>query len=153
MVLSTIYLFRKVSLSPDIILCGWLGLKHQLTNYSYGSFCLVLLFLLIAHSPDFMPPPPPFKKNWNHFLCMSVCSSVRVYNIHSVLPELHNHFGPDLIWWCIIMRWCVVQKNWFTIFNVKVTARAYIIKIWLFLLYLLNCWSSCNQTWFDSAAS
>ena len=25
-----IYLFMKVSLSPDIILCGWLGLKHQL---------------------------------------------------------------------------------------------------------------------------
>ena len=31
-VLSTIYLFMKVSLSPDIIFCGWLGLKHQLTN-------------------------------------------------------------------------------------------------------------------------
>ena len=28
LVLSTIYLFEKVSLSPDIILCGWLGLKH-----------------------------------------------------------------------------------------------------------------------------
>ena len=25
------YLFIKVSLSPDIILRGWLGLKHQLT--------------------------------------------------------------------------------------------------------------------------
>ena len=25
---STIYLLTKVSLSPDIILCGWLGLKH-----------------------------------------------------------------------------------------------------------------------------
>ena len=30
--LSSIYLFMKVSLSPDITLCGWLGLKHQLTN-------------------------------------------------------------------------------------------------------------------------
>ena len=28
--------------------------------------------------------------------------------------------------------------------------RAYIIKIWLFLLYLPNCWSICNQTRFDS---
>ena len=27
LVLSTIYLFMKVSLSPDMILCGWLGLK------------------------------------------------------------------------------------------------------------------------------
>ena len=32
LVLSIIYLFMKVSLSPDIILCGWLSLKHQLTN-------------------------------------------------------------------------------------------------------------------------
>ena len=32
LVLSTIYLFAKVSLSPDIILRGWLSLKHQLTN-------------------------------------------------------------------------------------------------------------------------
>ena len=27
-----IYLFMKISFSADIILCGWLGLKHQLTN-------------------------------------------------------------------------------------------------------------------------
>ena len=32
----------------------------------------------------------------------------------------------------------------------KVTASAYIIRIGLFLLYLLNCWSVCNQIWFDS---
>ena len=30
--LSTIYLFMKVYFEPDIILCGWLGLKYQLTN-------------------------------------------------------------------------------------------------------------------------
>ena len=29
----TMYLFMKFSLSPDVILCGWLGLKHRLTNY------------------------------------------------------------------------------------------------------------------------
>ena len=32
LVLSTVYLFMKVSLSPDITPNGWLGLKHQLTN-------------------------------------------------------------------------------------------------------------------------
>ena len=32
LVLSAIYFFVKVSLSPDVILCGWLGLKHLLTN-------------------------------------------------------------------------------------------------------------------------
>ena len=33
LVLSTIYLFLKASLSPDVILCGWLGLKHRLTHW------------------------------------------------------------------------------------------------------------------------
>ena len=32
LVLSTIYLFMKVSLSPDMTPSGWLGSKHQLTN-------------------------------------------------------------------------------------------------------------------------
>ena len=32
LVLSTTYLFTKVSLSPSVIFCGWLGLKHQLIN-------------------------------------------------------------------------------------------------------------------------
>ena len=46
-----------------------------------------------------------------------------------------------------------MQKNWFTILNVMVTVRVYIIKVWLFLLCLVNCWSVCNQTWFDNIAS
>ena len=37
LVLSTLYLFMNVSLSPDIILCGWLGLEHSLTNYLLDS--------------------------------------------------------------------------------------------------------------------
>ena len=57
---------------------------------------------------------------------LSVCHSVRVFEfVTATSPE------PHLLWCCIIMRWSVVQKNWFT---VKVTARAHIIKIWLFLL-------------------
>ena len=50
LVLSTVYLFMKVSFSPDIILCGWLGLKHQLTHsYSkvlsntHTQFCELLI--------------------------------------------------------------------------------------------------------------
>ena len=38
-------------------------------------------------------------------------------------------------------------------FKVKVSAWAHLIKIWQFLLYLLNCWSLCYQTWFDSTLS
>ena len=45
LILSVIPLFMQVSLSPDIILCGWLGLKHQLTLISILSLSL-------------SPPPP-----------------------------------------------------------------------------------------------
>ena len=45
LVLSTTYHFVKVSFSPDVILCGWLGLKRQLTNYLI--FCFVRLLLLL----------------------------------------------------------------------------------------------------------
>ena len=54
-----------------------------------------------------------------------------------------------MVLWCIIMSRSVMQKDWLAIFKVKVTARAHMIKIWQFLLYLLNCWSFCYQTWFD----
>ena len=36
LVLSTIFLFMKVSFCPDIIPSGWLGLKHQLTSKILG---------------------------------------------------------------------------------------------------------------------
>ena len=96
-------------------------------------------------------------------LCLSICPSV----VLSVCPivsawYLLNHstifyflifFLANLVLWCIIMRWWVIYKNLFTLFIVKVTPRAYLIKIWLFLLYFLNYWSVCNQSWFASTAS
>ena len=33
LVLSTVYICVKLSFSPDTILCGWLGLQHQLNDY------------------------------------------------------------------------------------------------------------------------
>ena len=36
---------------------------------------------------------------------------------------------PNMVLHCSIMSQIVMQKNWFTVFNVKVTARTYIIKI------------------------
>ena len=37
------------------------------------------------------------------------------------------------------MSGSVIWKKLFALFKVKITARADKIKIWLFLLYLLNC--------------
>ena len=76
---------------------------------------------------------------------LHLSSSVHASAIQAISPEPLNHFLPNLVWWCIMMRWCVVKK---------IGSLSPMIKIiWLFLLYLLNCWSICNQTWFDSTAS
>ena len=52
LVLSAIYLFMKVSFSPDIIPSGWLGSKLQFTN-SLLSLCssMAACYILI-HVPD-----------------------------------------------------------------------------------------------------
>ena len=44
-------------------------------------------------------------------------------------------------------------KIWVAVFEGKVTVRAYIVWIWMFLLHLLNCFSFCNQTYFDGTSS
>ena len=85
---------------------------------------------------------------WWYFLYVSD-------HICSVYRELLNHFFFFTKLGMVVYyheAMCLAE-NWFTIFNVEVTMRAYIIKIWLLLLYLLNCCSICNQTWFDSTAS
>ena len=62
-VLSTIYLFMKVSFSPDMILCGWLGLEHQLTNVSSKIFSrnklkfICLTFSMSTLHQDYSAPP------------------------------------------------------------------------------------------------
>ena len=48
---------------------------------------------------------------------------------------------------------CGHFKFFLLFFNVKVTARAHMIKIWLFLLCLLNCWFFGNLTWSDYISS
>ena len=100
-------------------------------------------------------PPPPCSVGGRGSILESLCLyclCVQSCPLNK-FPELFNHFFfflPNLVWWCIVMRRCMMWKNWFTIFNVKVTAKAYIIKIWL---YRLNCWSVCNQTWFGRTPS
>ena len=78
----------SIVFSCDVILCGWLCSKYQLTNKQKNS---------------------------------------------------------NLVLWFIIMSQSVMQKDWFAIFKVKVTERAHMIKIWQFLLYLLNCLCFCYK--------
>ena len=64
-----------------------------------------------------------------------------------------NILFTNLVLWCIIMSLSVMQKDWFAIFKINVTPRTHIIKIWQFLLYLLNHWSFCSQTWLNGTLS
>ena len=70
--------------------------------------------------------------------------------VQMIFSKPPNILFPNLVLWCIIMSRNVLQKDWFLIFKVKVTARAHMIKIWQVLLYLLNCWFFWYQTWCDS---
>ena len=72
-----------------------------------------------------------------------VKTSVFIQIMSSNLP---NTLRPTLVVWYIIMSWSVMPKDWFAIVKVTVTARAHMMKIWQFLLYFLNCWSFCYQT-------
>ena len=78
---STTYLFMKVSLSHDIILCSWLGLKHQLTSNSVYFFFFLLLFC--------------FSSSWNVF---SLNSSAWYYLLHEdSREEQHEFYGILLL--------------------------------------------------------
>ena len=53
-------------------------------------------------------------------------------HVCTVSPEPLNYFfftRLDMVVYYHEVRQCVLQKNWFTIFNVKVTVRAYITKL------------------------
>ena len=88
------------------------------------------------------------QKNW--FTIFNVKVTARAYKLYnqimtifalsSVSSEPQNILLPNLVWLCSIISQSVVQKNWFTVFKVTVTVGAYIIKILLILLYLLNSW-------------
>ena len=80
-------------------------------------------------------------------ITLSICSSVCVIDcVHSVSPEPLNHILPNLVWWCIIPRRCVMRKNGLPTLMPRSQQGAYIIKIWLlYLLCLLNCCSIATK--------
>ena len=63
---------------------------------------------------------------------ISKCQEMFVQMISS---EMLNFLPPNLVWWCIIdsiwLSQIVFQKDWFAVFEVKVTVKNNITKIWL----------------------
>ena len=82
LVLSTIYLCMNVSFSPDIILCGCLGLRHHLTD---------LLFLVANKSsalfPFLFPSPGP------HISSSSFCWLITLLRL-ICCRDCHYRLGP-----------------------------------------------------------
>ena len=50
-------------------------------------------------------------------------------SVRMISSELHIVLLPNWVLLCSIMSQSVKKKNWFTVFNIKVTARADITKI------------------------
>ena len=112
LVLSAIYLFRKVSLSSDIILCDWLALKRQLNNL-YVDTQLMLCVLLFALSSS---GSGRCEHRWSwlgwglwHVWCRIQCTQARllhdqdgVWNCHTV--SFSVHFGLNFL--------CVWEMRW-----------------------------------------
>ena len=90
-----------------------------------------------------------------------VSSGVRhvtlVTNICSQSAECLYATFCNQTWCCGAPPWARMScKKTESLFKVKVTVWAYIIKIWQFLLYhllVLNQWVFCNQTQFDGRSS
>ena len=126
-----------------------LCIMYLLYHWSLGSQtrCADLLLIITKSSTT----------KWAYIrITPSVCPSVPLSFCPCVgvcLDNISWTAQPFLTKLCIVVCYykaSVLKKNWFTIFHVKISERAYVIKMWLFLLYLLNYWSVCNQTWFVS---
>lgn len=88
-------------------------------------------------------------------MCLACCNPVPKFSwlLHlwsKSLPRLNVLIGvvSDIFWTFepfITKLWWYHElechtKSCFAIFKVKISVRAHVIKIWPFLLYLLNCW-------------
>ena len=83
MLLWTIHLFTKVSLSPDIILWSWLGLKNQLTYSQKFPRCL------------------PLKQFHPIFLCLTIVYFLSFHGRTSSASSFFVSFLRRPMVWCL----------------------------------------------------
>ena len=92
---------------------------------------------------------------WNHFVCLSVrlsfCPCIRV-----CLDDISWTTEPFLtkLGMMVYYHMAVCRAEIFVHYlQCQGHSEGLYNQIWLFLLYLLNCWSVCNQTCTDSKTS
>ena len=84
-------------------------------SWLFALLCKLFSFLLCSRS-----------RSQQHFrMSVNACPD-------DFFSESLNLLLPNLVWWCIIMSQIVFQKDWFSVFKVKVTVNNNVIKIWLF---------------------
>ena len=97
------------------------GISHSIASNLEKACNLILPYIcgFYTLSPPLGPPPPinmglGLGVYWNHFVCLSICSSVCVSDhVCSVSPELLNHFLPNLVWSIVVYLhevMCPVEK-------------------------------------------
>ena len=94
-------------------------------------------------------PLRPLGVGWQYIrVTLSICPAGCVSNfVRKVSAEpLNRFFGEVLSWNGMWWKKNYLLSSW------SESQRRPIIKVWLFLLYLLNCWSICNQIWIVSTA-
>ena len=90
-VLQTIYLFKKI-FNPDIILCGWLGLKHQLT-FTYRQFTMNSI---LWHSTWLLDFNDPSTTEAHLRMINDVHKSVHILTL---FPYVERPRGITFSWW------------------------------------------------------
>ena len=67
-----------------------------------------------------------------------------------VSSELVILLQPNLVWWQVTINSDGQWKELVAVFRIKVTANIHFkqIKKFMYVGYVLNCWTFCNQTWY-----
>ena len=130
--------------------CYLQGQGHSMGSYDLNMTLSIILFeLLMPWQPNLVSwyiirsQSVLWKKMDYAFRVKITAKGQNLMFVQMISSKPSNSLFSNLVLWFITMSKSVMQKYLFPIFKVKVTARDHTIKIWQFLLYLLNCWSFC----------
>ena len=140
--------YRKISLQSSRSRSQWGLIQSEYYCFYYTSSELLTLlqstlvwwYILICRSVMWKKEKRLLcsrsRSQWNFITSINVCSENSFWT-----TEL---FNLDVVMYHHEPEW----KDWFAVFNVKVTVKASFGQIMIFYS-LPDCWSCCNQTWFD----
>ena len=145
-IISESVLWKNSIQNVNEYLSGWWYLLH------YDIFCTTEHFVTKHGVVMQHHKPECCVKNWIIAIKIKVTASVRMsVCVQMIYSKLTNILLPNLVLWCVIMSQSVMQKG-YLLFTRSRSQQGFIWS-WQFVLYFLNCWSFCYQTWFDSTLS